>query len=138
MLSVLPAMKAPTVSELAGGGGYAVETVVPKSEVNILIPALKDRGASDIIELASVEDRALMTQARRGPRMPVCGVVTQFDDDRGLGTVRADDGRSLDFHCAAMADGSRYIAVGTRGGVLRGPGHGGRNEARHVAGLEPA
>ena len=52
VLSVLPALKAPTVSELAGGGGYAVETVVPKSEVNILIPALKDRGASDIIELA--------------------------------------------------------------------------------------
>ena len=51
VLSVLPALKAPTVSELAGGGGYAVETVVPKSGVNILIPALKDRGASDIIEL---------------------------------------------------------------------------------------
>ena len=31
--------------------GYAVETVVPKSEVNVLIPALKDRGATDIIEL---------------------------------------------------------------------------------------
>ena len=32
-------------------GGFAVETVVPKSEVNVLIPALKDRGATDIIEL---------------------------------------------------------------------------------------
>ena len=51
VVSVLPALKAPTVSELAGGGGYAVETVVPKSEVNVLIPALKDRGATDIIEL---------------------------------------------------------------------------------------
>jgi ATP phosphoribosyltransferase len=28
-----------------------VETVVPKREINILIPALKDAGASDIIEL---------------------------------------------------------------------------------------
>jgi ATP phosphoribosyltransferase len=28
-----------------------VETVVAKSEINILIPALKQRGATDIIEL---------------------------------------------------------------------------------------
>ena len=32
--------------------GFAIETVVEKSGVNVLIPALKDRGASDIIELA--------------------------------------------------------------------------------------
>ncbi len=44
-------MKAPTVSELTGSGGYAGETVVPKSDVNVLIPQLKDLGASDIIEL---------------------------------------------------------------------------------------
>lgn len=47
----LPAMKAPTVSELSGGSGLAVETVVPKADINILIPALKDAGATDIIEL---------------------------------------------------------------------------------------
>jgi ATP phosphoribosyltransferase len=52
VVAVLPALKAPTVSELAGGGAYAVETVVPKSDVNVLIPALKDCGASDIIEMA--------------------------------------------------------------------------------------
>jgi len=51
VVSVLPALKSPTVSELSGAAGYAVETVVPKSEVNVLIPALKDRGATDIIEL---------------------------------------------------------------------------------------
>ena len=51
VIDALPALKAPTVAALSGGGGYAVETVVPKSEVNVLIPALKDRGASDIIEL---------------------------------------------------------------------------------------
>jgi ATP phosphoribosyltransferase len=39
------------VNELFGGSGYAVETVVLKSEINILIPALKDAGATDIIEL---------------------------------------------------------------------------------------
>jgi ATP phosphoribosyltransferase len=51
VISLLPAMKSPTVSELFGKGGYAVETVVPKSQINILIPALKDSGATDIIEL---------------------------------------------------------------------------------------
>lgn len=47
----LPSMKAPTVNELFGGSGYAIETVVPKSEINVLIPALSDAGATDIIEL---------------------------------------------------------------------------------------
>jgi ATP phosphoribosyltransferase len=51
VLKLLPAMKSPTVSQLSGNGGFAVETVVPKGEINVLIPALKDAGASDIIEL---------------------------------------------------------------------------------------
>ena len=51
VIDVLPAMKTPTVNELYGSAGYAVETVVPKNEINILIPALKDAGATDIIEL---------------------------------------------------------------------------------------
>ncbi|UDY36216.1 ATP phosphoribosyltransferase [Dermatobacter hominis] len=51
VIGVLPAMKTPTVNELYGAAGYAVETVVPKNEINILIPALKDAGATDIIEL---------------------------------------------------------------------------------------
>ena len=51
VLEVVPAMKAPTVAELAGGEAYAVETVVPKTEINTLIPELKARGATDIIEL---------------------------------------------------------------------------------------
>lgn len=52
VIEVLPALRSPTVSELFGGGGFAVETVVPKAEINVMIPALKDRGATDIIELA--------------------------------------------------------------------------------------
>ena len=51
VLKLLPAMKSPTISQLSGNGGFAVETVVPKGEINVLIPALKDAGASDIIEL---------------------------------------------------------------------------------------
>jgi ATP phosphoribosyltransferase len=51
VIGLVPSMKAPTVSELSGQGGYAVETVVAKSVINTLIPALKDAGATDIIEL---------------------------------------------------------------------------------------
>jgi ATP phosphoribosyltransferase len=51
VIALLPAMKSPTVSKLFGEDGYAVEAVVPKNDINILIPALKDHGASDIIEL---------------------------------------------------------------------------------------
>lgn len=42
------------------------------------------------------------------------GVVAAFDEARGLGTVRADDGRELPFHCTRIVGGSRTIAVGTR------------------------
>ena len=52
VISLLPALKSPTVSKLFGEDGYAVETVVAKSEINTLIPALKDAGATGIIELA--------------------------------------------------------------------------------------
>jgi ATP phosphoribosyltransferase len=51
VIALLPSMKSPTVSELFGAGGYAVETVVPKAVINTLSPALKDHGATDIIEL---------------------------------------------------------------------------------------
>ena len=51
VIARLPAMKAPTVSELFGGSDFAVEAVVAKREINTLIPELKDLGASDIIEL---------------------------------------------------------------------------------------
>jgi ATP phosphoribosyltransferase len=51
VIALLPALKSPTVSKLFGEDGFAVETVVPKSEINILIPELKDAGATGIIEL---------------------------------------------------------------------------------------
>lgn len=51
VIAILPSMKSPTVSKLFGEGGYAVEAVVHKAEINTLIPALKDAGATDIIEL---------------------------------------------------------------------------------------
>ncbi len=56
VVSVLPAMKRPTISQLYDSDNnqrryYAVETVVSKREVNILIPKLKNMGAEDIIEI---------------------------------------------------------------------------------------
>jgi len=52
VIALLPALKAPTVSKLWGDEAFAVETVVAKSEINTLIPALKESGATDIIELS--------------------------------------------------------------------------------------
>lgn len=51
VLAILPAMKSPTVSKLSSGDSYAVETVIEKRRINVLIPQLKERGASDIVEL---------------------------------------------------------------------------------------
>ncbi|KAF5416411.1 MAG: ATP phosphoribosyltransferase [Candidatus Methanophagaceae archaeon] len=54
LVATLPAMKKPTISQLYGDSKeryYAVETVVSKREVNILIPELKRMGAEDIIEI---------------------------------------------------------------------------------------
>jgi ATP phosphoribosyltransferase len=51
VIAILPSLRSPTVSKLFGADAYAVETVVPKDQINTLIPALKDHGATDIIEL---------------------------------------------------------------------------------------
>ena len=51
VLEKLPSMRAPTVSRLADQTFYAVETVVEKKVVNVLIPTLKALGATDILEL---------------------------------------------------------------------------------------
>ena len=60
------------------------------------------------------------------------GSVTEFDDDRGLGTVAADDGGAYPFHCTAIADGTRTIPTGARVtfAVVTGPL--GRTEASTV------
>lgn len=51
VISMLPAMKSPTVSHLFGTTYYAVETVAIKNEINLLIPRLKGAGAEDILEI---------------------------------------------------------------------------------------
>jgi ATP phosphoribosyltransferase len=50
VVRVLPCMRAPTVSPLFGGKGYAVKTAVRKLEAAGLITRLKKMGARDILE----------------------------------------------------------------------------------------
>jgi cold shock CspA family protein len=60
------------------------------------------------------------------------GVVEEFDDPRGLGTVLGEDGRRHGFHCTAIADGTRRIDVGARVTFVLVAGHRGRFEARQI------
>ncbi|MCX8207786.1 MAG: ATP phosphoribosyltransferase [Methanothrix sp.] len=51
VISILPSMKHPTISKLYNSGYYAIESVVDKKDINLLIPQLKKAGASDILEM---------------------------------------------------------------------------------------
>lgn len=62
------------------------------------------------------------------------GEVVAFDEARGIGTVRADDGSTLAFHCTQIADGTRTIPVGTQVRFELSPGSLGEWEA---TGLDP-
>ena len=72
-------------------------------------------------------------RATPGPGEQTAGSVATFDEHRGLGTVVTDDGRFLPFHCTAIADGSRTIAVGTRVACNVVAGHLGKWEATGLA-----
>jgi ATP phosphoribosyltransferase len=50
LLHALPSLRRPTISNLAGGGWVAVETIIDESVVREMIPALKALGAEGIIE----------------------------------------------------------------------------------------
>ena len=72
-----------------------------------------------------------------GPTTNRRGMVTEFDDDRGTGTVTTDDGSRLFFHCTAIADGSRTIATGARVQFRVVAGHLGQWEATGLEPVEP-
>lgn len=63
------------------------------------------------------------------------GTVVEFDERRGLGLIVADDGTRFGFHCTAIADGTRTIAIGTSVCFDAVPGHLGQGAA---AGIAPA
>jgi ATP phosphoribosyltransferase len=50
VISLLPALKNPTISSLSRGDWYAVETIVEEKIVRSLLPRLKSAGAEGIIE----------------------------------------------------------------------------------------
>ena len=60
------------------------------------------------------------------------GVVDAFDVDSGLGSVVTAGGVTVPFHCTAIADGSRDIAVHTAVAFILAPAHLGRVEARQI------
>jgi cold shock CspA family protein len=60
------------------------------------------------------------------------GLVTAFDEPRGLGEVTGDDGTVYPFHCTAIADGTRTIEVGTAVNYDVVAGRMGRWEARSI------
>jgi len=63
------------------------------------------------------------------------GTVANFDQAKGYGTIRAEDGRELFFHCTQIADGSRTIEVSSTVAFDVIPGHNGRWEAAAVSRL---
>jgi cold shock CspA family protein len=74
-----------------------------------------------------------------GPGRPVlAGEVSQFDQARGVGSVRDDQGREWFFHCTQIADGSRTIGIGQAVTFFVVPGHRGQYEAAKVTPLNPA
>ncbi|MGO9196017.1 MAG: hypothetical protein ACLQK4_02675 [Acidimicrobiales bacterium] len=62
------------------------------------------------------------------------GVVSAYDADRGLGSVR-DDAGEHPFHCTAISDGTRQIEEGTEVAFVLVARHGGVFEARAVTKL---
>jgi len=60
------------------------------------------------------------------------GAVTTFDEEKGFGTVTADDGRPFFFHCTQIADGTRTIATGTEVTFEVVAGHMGKWEAAEI------
>ena len=49
VIEELPCMREPTVSTLHANAGYAVRAAVPRAQLPRLLPALKARGATDIV-----------------------------------------------------------------------------------------
>jgi cold shock CspA family protein len=60
------------------------------------------------------------------------GTVASFEKDRGLGEIVTSDGQIYPFHCTAIADGTRDIAVGAAVTFTVTAGHLGRLEAADI------
>ena len=60
------------------------------------------------------------------------GEVKSFDSYIGLGEIELEDGRILDFHCINIADGTRFIEVGSKTTFDLYFHHRGRFEAKNI------
>jgi cold shock CspA family protein len=69
---------------------------------------------------------------RRQVFQPGTGVISSFDEPRGLGVITTSIGEELPFHCTAIADGTRTISVGERVRFQVVPGRLGRWEATRI------
>jgi ATP phosphoribosyltransferase-like protein len=49
VLAVLPCMRQPTISALAGGEGFAVKAAVPREQLPDVVPMLTARGGTDVV-----------------------------------------------------------------------------------------
>ncbi len=49
VIAVLPCMRQPTISPLAGGEGFAVKAAVPRAELPMVVPKIKAAGGTDIV-----------------------------------------------------------------------------------------
>ena len=65
-------------------------------------------------------------------RGPCAGVVTAFEEERGLGTAQDEGGARFDFHCTSIVDGTRSIEVGRAVLFVVRPGRRGRLEAWEI------
>ncbi len=63
---------------------------------------------------------------------PLIGDVAEYDEARGLGVIEYGPARQVAFHCTAITDGSRLIAVGTVVAFVVSAGRLGRLEASSV------
>jgi ATP phosphoribosyltransferase len=50
VMSLLPSINSPTVSQLAEGGWFDIDTIIDEKIVRDLIPKLKEAGATGIVE----------------------------------------------------------------------------------------
>jgi cold shock CspA family protein len=60
------------------------------------------------------------------------GIVAEWDEHAGIGTITVDGGASYFFHCTQIADGTRTIDAGTEVSFEVVAGHLGRWEAARV------
>ena len=49
VVAMLPCMREATVAPLFGDSGYAIRAAVPRDELPVLLPALKEAGGTDIV-----------------------------------------------------------------------------------------